>query len=696
MSTNNYTPNADECQSHIDEIERSLKLILDEDQVTEIRAFGKNGSRYTEAGFFNDLTKMAEAAARITEYADCVYFMPNPIDPALFSSRANHTKEFPNTTTGDSDITERRWLLIDCDPVRPAGVSASNHEKENAFKKVIQIRQMLTERGWPKPITANSGNGYHLMYRINLPAQDDGLVKRALEALSLLFSDDNVKVDTVVHNPSRIWKLYGTWARKGDNTEERPHRKAGIIWDDTPDKLELVTKQQLEELARLVPEKPKTASQKKYNGQFDLESWIAEHNLKVSGPHSWDKGGQKWVFGVCPWNSEHTNSSAFLIQFADGALAAGCHHDGCKDHNWQSLRKLYEPDYDSKPKNFALTDYGNAERLVAQHGENIRYSPQQRVWFVWDGKRWAADDTGEIIRLAKSTVRLIPTEAQKVENDDRRRETIQWGIKSENERRIKATIDLAQSEPNIPIRIEDMDANPYLLNCQNGVIDLRTGTLLPFDRGYYITKMAPIEWKGVEYRNDLWIQAINDWTGGVESMKEFLQCAVGYSITADTREEVLFFVHGPTSTGKSTFIESIKTALGDYTKTADFEAFLKRSSAGGARNDIARLAGSRIVISIEVEKGKKLAEGLVKTITGNDTVTCRYLYKEAFEYKPSFSLWLVANDSPDVDPDDEAMWRRILRVPFDRSIRKGDRNKNLKYELAAVPGQNAIQHENLE
>ena len=244
-------------------------------------------------------------------------------------------------------------------------------------------------------------------------------------------------------------------------------------------------------------------------------------------------------------------------------------------------------------------------------------------------------------------------------------------------------IDLAQSEPGIHIRIEDMDANPYLLNCQNGVIDLHTGTLLPFDRNYYITKMTPVEWKGVEYRNDLWIQAINDWTGGVESMKEFLQCAVGYSITADTREEVLFFVHGPTSTGKSTFIESIKTALGDYTKTADFEAFLKRSSAGGARNDIARLAGSRIVISIEVEKGKKLAEGLVKTITGNDTVTCRYLYKEAFEYKPSFSLWLVANDSPDVDPDDEAMWRRILRVPFDRSIRKGDRNKNLKYELAA-------------
>lgn len=687
MTTNNYNPNDQENQQLIDEIERSLKLIVKEGQVTELRAIGKGNSKYTESGYFTNLRRMAEEAARITEYANCVYFTPNPVNPDLLARCDNRTETFPKNTTSDQDIVERQWLLIDCDPIRPIGVSSTNAEKDAALAKARQIRQGLTERGWSEPITADSGNGSHLMYRIDLPNDDNGLVKRVLETLAMLFSDDIVKVDTVVHNPSRIWKLYGTWARKGDNTADRPHRMAGIIWDETPEKLDLVSKLQLEELARIIPSNPSTTTiGRRKSSQFDMEAWIAKHKLDVVGPTAWtDKNGRpakRWLFHVCPWNSDHTNDSAYIVQFENGGIAAWCFHDGCKENNWQSLRKLYEPEYQPRQQTFALTDYGNAERLVAQHGENVRYSPQQKVWFVWDGKRWAEDDDGEIIRLAKATVRSIYTEAQKTDNDDRRREIVNWAVKSENEKRIKAMIDLAQSEQEIPIRIEDMDYDPYLLNCQNGVIDLRSGKLLPFNKDYYITKIIPVDWKGIEFSIDLWNDLLSDWTGGDESMKDFLQCAVGYSITGDTREEVLFFVHGPTSTGKSTFIEAIKKTLGNYTKTTDFEAFLKRSSTGGARNDIARLAGSRIVISIEVDKGKKLAEGLVKTITGNDTVTCRYLYKEAFEYKPTFSLWLVANDSPDVDPDDEAMWRRILRVPFDRSIPKESRNKNLKNELA--------------
>ena len=151
--------------------------------------------------------------------------------------------------------------------------------------------------------------------------------------------------------------------------------------------------------------------------------------------------------------------------------------------------------------------------------------------------------------------------------------------------------------------------------------------------------------------------------------------------TVTAGEEVLFLVHGPAATSKSTIIEAIKTTLGDYAQTSDFETFVKRRDAGGPRNDIARLAGSRLVVSIEVDEGKQLAEGLVKTITGGDTVTARYLYHESFEFKPAFKLWLVANHAPKVDPDDDAMWRRIHLIPMVCQVPAHSRDPKIKAHL---------------
>jgi len=690
MTTNKYNPNNKENQQLISEIEQSLNLIIQEGKVTELRAVGKGSARYTESGYFTDLRKMAEEAARITQYTNGVYFTPNPVNPDLLARCTNRTEAYPKSTTSNDDITNRQWLLIDCDPIRPADISSTNDEKEAAMMKALQIRQGLTNKGWPEPIVADSGNGAHLMYRINLPINDNELVKRVLEALSMLFSDDKVKVDTVVHNTARIWKLYGTWARKGDNTDDRPHRPARVIWEETPGEFALVSKLQLEELARIIPTKPTKKPSKRANtSQFDVEAWIIKHELDVVGPSAFkDKNGKtakRWLFHICPWNPDHTNDSAYIIQFEDGAIAAGCFHDGCKDQNWQSLRKLYEPDYEPRKQTYALTDYGNAERLVSQHGDNIRYCPQQNKWYIWNGKYWSQDITGDIDRMAKSTVRSIYTEANSISDPDRRSSVAKWAIKSESEKRIKSMIDLAQTEPEIPVTVNDLDANYWLINCENGVIDLRSDKLLPHNRDYLLTKMIPVEWKGLDYTSDLWEKVLSDWTGGDESLRTFLQSATGYSITGDTSEEVLFFIHGPTQAGKSTFIDGIKNTLGEYTKTADFETFLKRSSTGGVRNDIARLAGSRIVISIEVEKGKKLAEGLIKTITGGDDVASRFLYKETFEFKPTFALWLVANDAPDIDADDEAIWRRILRIPFSYTVPKEKRDNKLKKILKDDP-----------
>ena len=329
---------------------------------------------------------------------------------------------------------------------------------------------------------------------------------------------------------------------------------------------------------------------------------------------------------------------------------------------------------------FKLSDYGNAERLVERHGADLRYCHQLKKWLVWGGDRWREDATAEIMRRAKGTVRGMYAEAAGIYDQNERGAFVKFVMRSEAEPRIAAMISLAASEVGIPVLLEELDADPFLFNCANGTLDLRTGRLREHRREDLITKVSPVMFD-TEARSEVWERFLLDATGGDVELEKFLQRAVGCSLTGDTREEVLFFVHGPQAAGKSTFIETIKAALGDYAKTADFEAFLSRRDVGSPRNDIARLAGARFVSSIEVDEGKRLAEGLIKMLTGGDTVTVRFLHKEFFEFRPAFKLWLAANHAPRVRDDDEAMWRRILRVPFVHSIPKAQRDPNIKAQL---------------
>lgn len=335
---------------------------------------------------------------------------------------------------------------------------------------------------------------------------------------------------------------------------------------------------------------------------------------------------------------------------------------------------------DVPPVPFPCTDYGNAERLVLRHGADLRYCHPTSEWLLWDGRRWRRDATAEVVRRAKETVRFIRAEARQVSDSSDTKALMDHQRKSEADARISAMIRLAQSEPGVPVLPNELDADPWALNCLNGTVDLRTGALRPHKREDLLTKLVPIAYDAGA-RFERWERFLEEATGGDEAVRSFLQRAIGYTATGRTDEEVLFFVHGPAAAGKSTFMEAIKAALGEYSATADFETFLARHNVGGPREDVARLAGARMVSSIEVDEGRRLAEGLVKLITGGDTVTARPLYKEAFEFQPSFALWLVANHAPRVRDDDEAMWRRILRVVFDRVIPRERRDSALKAAL---------------
>ena len=332
---------------------------------------------------------------------------------------------------------------------------------------------------------------------------------------------------------------------------------------------------------------------------------------------------------------------------------------------------------------FPLTDLGNAERLVAMHGDDIRHA-SGIGWLVWDGRRFTHDDTGELLRRAKTTARAIYVDAANCDDDDERKRIAQWARASESEPRLRAMVSLAASEQCVVVRAAELDTDPFLLNVLNGTIDLRTGNLRPHDRGDLITKLAPVVYDS-DARSDRWERFLARVTGEDHELLAFVQRLAGYTITGITDEEILAFLHGPGATGKTTAVEAIKATLGDYASTSDFETFLARRGDAGIRNDVARLAGARMVVSVEVEDGKRLAEGLIKQLTGGDKIAARFLHREYFEFEPQFTLWLVANARPRAHANDDALWRRILQVPFTEVIPQDERDPELKRALRTDP-----------
>jgi putative DNA primase/helicase len=331
---------------------------------------------------------------------------------------------------------------------------------------------------------------------------------------------------------------------------------------------------------------------------------------------------------------------------------------------------------------FNLTDLGNAARLIHRHGENLRYCWLWGKWLVWGGKRWIKDDTGKVYRLAKETVASIYQEAATSPDEERRKALAKHAMRSEAGARVKEMVDLARSD--VPVMPDELDALPDLLNTESGTVDLRSGDLREHRREDLITKIAL-----VEYRPGATAPA---WEAFLErvlpsgELRSFVQRAVGYSATGDTSEQAMFINHGAGANGKSTFQEAISAALGDYAMRAPTEMLLVRRS-GGVPNDVARLKGSRFVAASETEEGRRLAESLIKDLTGQDTITARFMRAEFFDFKPTHKLWLSTNHKPEIRGTDNAIWRRIRLIPWSVTITPAEQNKKLPTTLRReLPG----------
>jgi putative DNA primase/helicase len=330
---------------------------------------------------------------------------------------------------------------------------------------------------------------------------------------------------------------------------------------------------------------------------------------------------------------------------------------------------------------YGQTDLGNSERFIRQHGENMRYCVETKTWHRWNGTRWAPDTLNQIHELAKQTVRTMYQELPLETDEQKRKALFKFIQHSESERSLNAMVNLAKTDPRVAVSAAAFDTQPHLLNCLSGTIDLRTGTLLPHRREDLLTKQCPVVFDpAAESRS--WEAFLHDCARGDMELESFLQRAAGYTLYGDPREQVILMVNGPGGTGKSSFISAVMAVLGDYATTADFTTFLKKDRVGGGpSDDIANLAGARLVSSIEVDDGRQLAQALVKQLTGGDIIRARHLYQGSFEFRPQFSLWLVCNHAPVIDHDDDAMWRRILRLPFENKIPPTKQDKTLKATL---------------
>jgi putative DNA primase/helicase len=353
-----------------------------------------------------------------------------------------------------------------------------------------------------------------------------------------------------------------------------------------------------------------------------------------------------------------------------------------------------------------LTDTGNARRLAERHGKDLRFEHSWGKWLVWSETRWAEDRTGEIKRRAKETIASLyswalkrsakigqemteqGTDATPAERKDelkRITRVMQWCLTSEAAKYINAMIDLAKSEPGIPIQAGELDRNPFFLNCLNGTLDLRTGVLREHDRQDYLTKIIPVAYDP-DAKCPLWERFLFEIMDENQDLVDYLRRVVGYATTGDVSEQCLFFLHGGGANGKSTFLGVLQEMLGCYAMQAVPELLMVRNGEHHP-TERADLFGKRFVATIETEDGKRMAEALVKQLTGQDRIRSRRMREDFWEFDPTHKIVLAANHKPVIRGDDLGIWRRIRLIPFNYTVPAEKKDKGLPDKLKAeLPG----------
>ena len=334
-------------------------------------------------------------------------------------------------------------------------------------------------------------------------------------------------------------------------------------------------------------------------------------------------------------------------------------------------------------KLYSFDDMGNAERFIDLFGENIRYCYTEKKWYYYNGQKWCVDNKGAIERMADRSVKAMEAEMKVYAQTDADEGTdmqkaFEKQIKTSRSNKGKKAM-LSESQHHVPILPNHMDQYRMALNTPSGVLNLKTGKLTEHKAEYYFTKITSVD---LSSSSDCprWLAFLDEIFDGDKDLIRYIQKALGYSLTGSTVEQCAFFLFGTGKNGKSTFLDVVRDVFGDYAANIQPETIMVRNNSGSAINsDIARLKGARLVTS----EGVRINEGLLKQLTGDDTVTARKLYSEEFEFKPEFKLWMATNHKPIIRGTDTGIWRRIHMIPFTVAIPDNKVDKNLAHKLKA-------------
>ncbi|MCK4624378.1 MAG: bifunctional DNA primase/polymerase [Phycisphaerae bacterium] len=309
---------------------------------------------------------------------------------------------------------------------------------------------------------------------------------------------------------------------------------------------------------------------------------------------------------------------------------------------------------------FNQTDTGNAELFAALYRDEVLWCEQWGKWLIWDGSRWKKDTIRQVQQFAKRTVRTWYTIAAHEPDDTKRQKTAKWAASSENERRIKALMELAKGELATPAA--SFDANTWLFNCQNGTVDLRTGEIGKHRPTDFITKLAPVEYDP-NIKSSLWLKFIGEIMDGDDELIDYLQRLTGIFLTGDISEQILPIFYGTGANGKSTFLDTVLGYMGDYASKAP-PHLLTVKRFDEHPTEIADLFGKRLIVASETEQGGRMKVQRVKELTGDATLKGRYMHRDYFEFPRICKTVLVTNNKPNISESSHAIWRRIRLIDF--------------------------------
>lgn len=369
------------------------------EELVEVRIVD-NAYKRTYSGYFTDVDTLLN---EIRKYDNCnIYFTLNAINPACYD-REQHDRIVtkPKSTTSDNDIVGRDWILIDIDTKKPSDTNSTDEEKEMAKEVVNNVFKFLRDEGFEKPVVCDSGNGFHLLYKIAMKNSNENttICKEFLQVLDMLFSNPNVEIDCTTHNASRVCKLYGTFSRKGSNTKKRPQRESKIL--RIPDEIKITPNEYFAKVAAMLP-KPEQPSKSNYysNEKFDLEAFLNKHHIAVRNIVR-TSSFTKYILEECPFNSSHRAPDSAIFEMSNGGLGFKCLHSSCSQYTWKDFRLKFEPDaYDHK-------EYQRHEHKMQY------YSQQKKEPFVpkkedsTKGKKWLAMTDVQYVDMSKMA--SIPT-----------------------------------------------------------------------------------------------------------------------------------------------------------------------------------------------------------------------------------------------------------------------------------------------